>query len=195
LGRHAWVDMRLNESHNEGGFGIPNNTITRLGASYTTNARFVACWAPCLPCSTGLDDGQRTPGFSHLGCPPCLPPKRMHEDLLQHYDCTDQPAAAQPAPPSGAGSLRAEAAGLRLHGSSAGPNSRPCVSNGPNSRPCVSTTLARVLRSSPSSTVPVLSSLPRLNNSPLAKCGCKQHCKSSKTPNPLRPPPLLPESS
>ena len=109
MGRHAWVDMRLHESHNEGEFGIPNNTITRLGASYTTNARFVACWAPCLPYSTGLDDGQRTPGFSHLGCPPCLPPKRMHEDLLQHYDCTDQPAAAQPVPPSGAGILRAEA--------------------------------------------------------------------------------------
>ncbi len=31
----AWVDMRLNESHNEGGFGVPNNTISRqtLGLS------------------------------------------------------------------------------------------------------------------------------------------------------------------
>jgi hypothetical protein len=38
----AWVDMRLHESHDEGGFGVPNNTITRNAASYTTNARFVA---------------------------------------------------------------------------------------------------------------------------------------------------------
>jgi hypothetical protein len=39
---HAWVDMRLHESHDEVGFGIPNNTITRRVASYKTNARFVA---------------------------------------------------------------------------------------------------------------------------------------------------------
>jgi hypothetical protein len=37
----AWVDMRLHESHDEGGFGVSNNTITRHAASYTTNARFV----------------------------------------------------------------------------------------------------------------------------------------------------------
>jgi len=36
------VDMRLHESHDEGGFGVPNNTITRNAPSYTTNARFVA---------------------------------------------------------------------------------------------------------------------------------------------------------
>jgi hypothetical protein len=35
----------------------------------------------------------------------------MHEDLLQHYDCTDQPAAAQPAPPSAAGGGAAANAG------------------------------------------------------------------------------------
>ena len=38
----AWVDMRLHESHNEGGFGVPNNTISRHAAAYATNARFVA---------------------------------------------------------------------------------------------------------------------------------------------------------
>ena len=38
----AWVDMRLHESHDEGGFGVPNNTISRHAAAYTTNARFVA---------------------------------------------------------------------------------------------------------------------------------------------------------
>ena len=38
----AWVDMRLHESHDEGGFGIPNNTFTRRAAAYTTSARFLA---------------------------------------------------------------------------------------------------------------------------------------------------------
>ena len=38
----AWVDMRLHESHDEGGFSVPNNTISRHAAAYTTNARFVA---------------------------------------------------------------------------------------------------------------------------------------------------------
>ena len=38
----AWVDMRLHESHDEGGFGFPNNTISRHAAAYTTNSRFVA---------------------------------------------------------------------------------------------------------------------------------------------------------
>ena len=32
----------MHESHDEGGFGIANNTITRRAAAYTTNARFVA---------------------------------------------------------------------------------------------------------------------------------------------------------
>jgi hypothetical protein len=34
--------MWLHESHDEGGFCVSNNTITRHAASYTTNARFVA---------------------------------------------------------------------------------------------------------------------------------------------------------
>jgi len=34
--------MSLHESHNEGGFGIPNKTITRDAAAYITNARFLA---------------------------------------------------------------------------------------------------------------------------------------------------------
>jgi uncharacterized protein YecT (DUF1311 family) len=38
----AWVDMRLHESHDEGGFGVPNNTISRHAAAYATNARFVS---------------------------------------------------------------------------------------------------------------------------------------------------------
>jgi hypothetical protein len=34
--------MRLHESHDEGGFGVPNNVITRHAASYATNARCFA---------------------------------------------------------------------------------------------------------------------------------------------------------
>jgi hypothetical protein len=34
--------MHLHESHDEGGFGVPNNTILRHAAAYATNARFVA---------------------------------------------------------------------------------------------------------------------------------------------------------
>ena len=42
--------------------------------------------------------------------PPLCQLKQMHEDLLQHYDCTDQAAAAQPATPSGAGGSAAATA-------------------------------------------------------------------------------------
>jgi hypothetical protein len=73
----------LHESHDEGGFGIPNNTITRLAASYTINTRFVAF-------------------MGTFACPAqqvWLP----GNDFLQHYDCTDQQASAQPAPLSGVG--------------------------------------------------------------------------------------------
>ena len=41
--------------------------------------------------------------------PPLCQLKQMHEDLLQHYNCTDQAAAAQPAPPSAGGSAAANA--------------------------------------------------------------------------------------
>ena len=67
--------------------------------------------------TTRADLGSRTKAFQHVWLPgndlqdpatwhaPSLCQlKRMHEDLLQHYDCTDQQAStAQQAPPSGAG--------------------------------------------------------------------------------------------
>jgi hypothetical protein len=76
---------------------VPNKTITRHAASYTTNARFVdflgnaqQVWLP----GNDLQDS------ATWDAPTLCQLKRMHEDLLQHYNCTDQPAAAQPAPPS-----------------------------------------------------------------------------------------------
>ena len=71
-GRHAiarvGVDMHLHESHDEGGFGLPNNTSTRHAVSY--DQRQVCCLRGhlCPPFSTGLAAGQRPPGSTHLGC-------------------------------------------------------------------------------------------------------------------------------
>jgi hypothetical protein len=93
--------MRLHESHDEGGFGVPNNTITRHAASYTINARFVAFLVtfacPAQQVWLPVNDLQDPVTWD---APPLYQLKRLHKDLLQHYDCTDQPAAAQPAPPS-----------------------------------------------------------------------------------------------
>jgi hypothetical protein len=105
--------MRLQESHDEGGFGVPNNTITRRAAAYTTNARFVAVLGTfaCPAQQVWLPGNQRPPGSSHLDGTLLCQINQMHEDLLQHCDCTDQQAAAQPAPQSGAGGSAAENAG------------------------------------------------------------------------------------
>jgi hypothetical protein len=77
----AWVDMRLHESHDEGGFGVSNNTITRHAASYTTNARFVAFLGTfarpaqqVLPCNDLQDP-------SSWVAPPLCTLKRLHGDL------------------------------------------------------------------------------------------------------------------
>jgi len=73
----AWVDMRLHESYEEGGFGVTLNTVSRHAASY--DQRQVCCLAghPCPPSSAGLAAGTRTPGSIHLGCPP--PPLHAKE--------------------------------------------------------------------------------------------------------------------
>ena len=57
----AWVDMRLHESHDEGGFGVPNNTISRHAAAYATNAGFLLPGHFCSPCPGGLAARQRPP--------------------------------------------------------------------------------------------------------------------------------------
>jgi hypothetical protein len=100
----AWVDIRLHESHDEGGFGVPNSAVTRHVASYTTNARFFAFLGTfAFPAQQVWLPGNDHQDPATWTAPPLCQLKRMHEDLLQHYDCTDQPAAAQQAPPSGAG--------------------------------------------------------------------------------------------
>ena len=88
----AWVDMRLHESHVEGGFGVSNNIITRHAASYTTNARFVALlgtfarpaqqvWLPGNDIQDPWD------------APPLCTLKRLHGDLLQQLTPAEQAQA------------------------------------------------------------------------------------------------------
>jgi hypothetical protein len=117
----VWVDIRLHESHDEGGFGVPNNTITRCAAAYTTNARFVAFLGTfACPAQQVWLQGNDLQDPATWMAPLLCQLKQMHEDLLQHYDCTDQPAAAQPAPSSGAGTSAAENAGANPQPHSAG---------------------------------------------------------------------------
>jgi hypothetical protein len=79
----AWVDMRLHESHDEGGFGIPNNTITRRAAAYTTNARFVAFLGTfACPAQQVWLPGNDLQDPATWMPPPLCQLKQMHEDLL-----------------------------------------------------------------------------------------------------------------
>ena len=104
--------MRLHESHDEGRFGAPNKTITRHAALYTTDARFVALVGTfARPAQQVWLPGNDLQNPATWDAPPLCTLKCLHEDLLQHYDCTDQPAASQPAPPSGAGGSAAANAG------------------------------------------------------------------------------------
>ncbi len=98
LGRRA---LDLHESHNKGGFGVHNNTITRHAASYILyDQRQVCCLRGHPPCSIGLAAGQRPPGSSHLGCP-----RSLHATA----------------------SARRPPAALRLHRSAGSSTARPAV--------------------------------------------------------------------
>ena len=104
--------MRLHESHDEGGFGVSNNTITRHAASYTTNARFVAFLGTfARPAQQVWLPGNDLQDPSSWVAPPLCTLKRLHGDLLQQYDCTEHLAVAQPALPSDAGGGAAANAG------------------------------------------------------------------------------------
>ena len=99
--------MRLHESHDDGGFGVSNNTISRLAASYTTNARFVAFLGTfACPAQQVWLPGSDLQDPTSWDTPPLHNLVRLHEDLLQNYDCTDQPP---PPPPSGGAAANAGA--------------------------------------------------------------------------------------
>jgi hypothetical protein len=99
----AWVDMCLHESH-EGGFDVPNNTISRHAAAYATNARFVAFLGTyARPAQEVWLPGNDLHDPATWSAPPLGTLKHLHAALLQDYDCTEQPVAHQPALPLGAG--------------------------------------------------------------------------------------------
>ena len=107
-----WVDMRLHESHDEGGFSVPNNTISRHAAAYTTKALFVVFLGTfARPAQEVWLPGNDIQDPTTWSVPSLRTLKHLHETLLQDYDCTEQPAADLPAQPSGAGGSAAANAG------------------------------------------------------------------------------------
>jgi hypothetical protein len=208
---------------------------TRRAAAYTTDARFVAFVGTFAShAQQVLLPGNDLQDPATWDAPPLCTLKHMHEELLQHYDCTDQPAAAQPAPPSAQAAAllptRAQTcsrstqaprttatANSFFRSSTASTRHSSGVKFPPRRLPALRTSSPlgpaqfhrnAVSRSSSADTgpssrtirptsandafdpalwttfvsttlgleVPVLSSLPRLNNSPIAKCACKKHC-------------------
>jgi hypothetical protein len=94
----------------EDGFGVSNNTITRHAASYTTNARFIAFLGTfARPAQQVWLPGNDLQDPNTWDAPPLCALKRLHGDLLQQYDCTEQPAVAQPAQPYAGGDAAANA--------------------------------------------------------------------------------------
>jgi hypothetical protein len=105
----AWVDMRLHELHEEVGFGVSHNTITRHAASYTTNARFVAFLGTfARPAQQVWLPGNDLEDPTTWDAPSLCTLKRLHGDLLRQYDCTER-ASPQPPPPSAGGNAAANA--------------------------------------------------------------------------------------
>ena len=103
--------MRLHESHDEG-FGVPNNTISRHAAAYTTNARFVAFLGTfARPAQEVWLPGNDIQDPTTWSVPSLRTLKHLHETLLQDYYCTEQPVANPPAQPSAAGGSAAANAG------------------------------------------------------------------------------------
>jgi len=104
--------MRLHESHDEGGFGVPNNTISRHATAYTTNTRFVALLGTFdRPAQQVWLPGNNIQDPTTWSVPSLRTLKHLHETLLQDYNCTEQQVANQPAQPSDAGGSAAANAG------------------------------------------------------------------------------------
>jgi hypothetical protein len=96
--------MRVHESHDEGGFVVPNNTISRHAAAYATNAEFVTFLGTVArPAHEVWLPGNDLHDPATWSAPPLYTLKHLHAALLQDYDCTEQPAPDLPALPSGAG--------------------------------------------------------------------------------------------
>ena len=85
--------MRLHESYDKGGFGVPNNTISRHAAAYTTNARFVAFLGTfARPAQEVWLPGNDIQDPTTWNVPSLRTLKHLHETLLQDYDCSTRTA-------------------------------------------------------------------------------------------------------
>ena len=116
----AWVDMVLHLPHEHGGFGVTHNTVSRHAASYTTNARFVAFLGTfALPAQQAWLPGNELNDPSTWVAPPLCTLKRLHQSLVQDFNCTDQPAAVLPSQPGAGGA--AAGAGAAQQPQPAGP--------------------------------------------------------------------------
>jgi hypothetical protein len=94
------VDMRLHASHDEGGFGNKDlaspTTSLQDTLRRTTSARFVAFLGTfACPAQQVWLPGNDLQDPATWDAPPLSQLKRMHEELLNHSDCTNQQAAAQ----------------------------------------------------------------------------------------------------
>ena len=106
MGRHAPARVTRR------GFGVPNNTISRHAAAYTTNARFVAFLGTfARPAQEVWLPGNDIQDPTTWSVPSLRTLKHLHETLLQDYDCTEQPVANPPTQPSAAGGSAAANAG------------------------------------------------------------------------------------
>jgi hypothetical protein len=148
----AWVDMRLHESHEEGGFGVSHNTITRHAASYTTNARpskphpnprrrpLVAAQPPTRAHTRRLPQAPRTTGMANSSY-------RNSTAFIWHSSGGRCPHQRPPAIKTSRTSSPRRPSSLPK---SVSRSSSPSIV-GP-SRPCASATQARASRSSASFT-------------------------------------------
>ena len=76
--------MRLQESHNEEGFGVPNNTISRHTTVYATNARFVVFLGTfSRPAQEVWLQGNDFQDPATWRVPPLCTIKHLHAALLQ----------------------------------------------------------------------------------------------------------------
>ncbi len=95
--------MRLHESHEEGGFGVPNNTVSRHAASlYTTNvinARFVAFLCTfARPAQQVWLPGNDIQDPSTWDAPPFRTLMRLHDSGTScSIHCSDQCCSTAPA--------------------------------------------------------------------------------------------------
>ena len=98
-----WVSMVMHSPHDDGGWGVCANRVSRLAAFYNTKARFVA-WLGQLPKEAqaiwlptddlAVSEDWQLPGLLQL--------KKSHAALISEYRCQEGPAPAASQDPADA---------------------------------------------------------------------------------------------